>query len=568
MRPVALAGALCVCSWSPALAQGEERWLVVASDLEEQVEASEEAVEGLIEELADRGIRVWGLAETTAKVEAKSAPSVHTTQAELAHWRDQSRRVLETLILGQPGRALKILEEIDALNARVARSLNETEQSRTEWIDTCLLGVRAELEAGADGAARARTSKCRRISPNGIPSPILHPPDVRALLEETDAHRTSNGATLQIDSSPSDCAVKLNGTPVGRTPTKVERLVPGDYEVEVECAIAPSARIHLVSLRSKTSTLFVDAHFDSVLRTRPFVHLAYPNRDALQESSRDLQRLRSLVPAERLVRLSTVAPNVLEVSEVDTQTGLPIAFVLMATTSSGPTRGDIALGSRALVSSECIDLTSLPPKSLPCIDDEIDLVDPEHPQRRPPAQFAAGLTLASVGGSAWIAGLVLSIPRARAGEDWVRALDANEGGADAQERWNNLSVGLIATSASGSAALVAAMPLVLPNEGRTPWWAWLSGGTGVALTAVSIAMGVTAEDAPPDSCRTLIVDANDARACVRRGERISAAVITATAAAPLLTIPLVYLLRRTESSVAPSINVTRARAMIAVSGQF
>ena len=110
------------------------------------------------------------------------------------------------------------------------------------------------------------------------------------------------------------------------------------------------------------------------------------------------------------------------------------------------------------------------------------------------------------------------------------------------------------------------MPLALPNRANTPWWAWLSGGLGVGFAAFSIAYGVTAEPGPDTSCASLVPDSNDARACVKHAERVSLSVLTGVTAAPLLTIPLVYLLRRTGAKISPNVEVSRAGGYVSLSG--
>jgi|GEM_PF-3419901 len=174
-----------------------------------------------------------------------------------------------------------------------------------------------------------------------------------------------------------------------------------------------------------------------------------------------------------------------------------------------------------------------------------------------------------IGGVLFTAGYVLLGPRARASEDWVGALDAGgQGAASSQQRWFNMGVGIMATSSSGAAALVAAMPLALPNRVKTPWWAWLSGGLGVGFAAFSIAYGVTAEPGPDTSCASLVPDSDDARACVKHAEQVSLSVLTGVTAAPLLTIPFVYLLRRTGANIAPGVEVSRAGGYVSFGGIF
>jgi hypothetical protein len=132
-----------------------------------------------------------------------------------------------------------------------------------------------------------------------------------------------------------------------------------------------------------------------------------------------------------------------------------------------------------------------------------------------------------------------------------------------------MGTGVIATSAIGGGLLVAAMPLALPYKAKTPWWAWVSGGVGVAAAAVSIASAATASAKPPQACT---VNGPDPTPCVDRGRDTDRAIILGATAAPLLTMPLVYLLRKSdkklEASLSPTVVMSRRGGAIGVRGEF
>jgi hypothetical protein len=139
-----------------------------------------------------------------------------------------------------------------------------------------------------------------------------------------------------------------------------------------------------------------------------------------------------------------------------------------------------------------------------------------------------------------------------------------------QQKWLSMGTGIFVTSSVGAAALVAALPLALPERTKTPWWAWLSGGLGVGAVVASgyLASTVNDQPSPNTSCSSSSVSPVDARACIRRGERTSLAVLLGVTAAPLLTMPLVYLIRPNEKNVAANVEVLRAGATIRFSGRF
>jgi hypothetical protein len=243
----------------------------------------------------------------------------------------------------------------------------------------------------------------------------------------------------------------------------------------------------------------------------------------------------------------------------------------------GPSRGDIALATRTLLQGECTDFTGPHPAVLPCAKPEVEAeevgpVEDLASKPRPRGQFIAGLTLIGVGSAALVTGYILLVPRASLAEDWVSTTDGDSSGDPAaQQKWLNMGTGIILSSSVGAASLVAAMPLALPNRAKTPWWAWLSGGLGIGAAAASGYLASTVNDDPkPESCSSASTGATDARACVRRAERTSLAILTGVTAAPLLTIPLVYLIRPKETnvSVSPNIQVLRAGGFVSFRGQF
>jgi 4-amino-4-deoxy-L-arabinose transferase-like glycosyltransferase len=181
------------------------------------------------------------------------------------------------------------------------------------------------------------------------------------------------------------------------------------------------------------------------------------------------------------------------------------------------------------------------------------------------------VTLAGLGAASLITGYALLAPRASVAEDWVQGLDAT-GMSDTstQQKWLSMGTGIIAASSIGAAALVTAMPLALPERAKTPWWAWLSGGLGVGAVVASgyLASTVNDQPSPNTSCSSDSVTPADARACVRRGERSNLAVLLGVTAAPLLTMPLVYLIRPNDKSVAANVEVLRAGATVRFSGRF
>jgi hypothetical protein len=106
------------------------------------------------------------------------------------------------------------------------------------------------------------------------------------------------------------------------------------------------------------------------------------------------------------------------------------------------------------------------------------------------------------------------------------------------------------------------MPLFLPDYERTPWWGWTVGAAGLGLSAYAIYTGVTMTACPePYLANQLAV-----RSCVSRGQQAGRLSLALAGAAPLLSIPLVYLFRPLRAK--PSVSVTREGAMVQIRRMF
>jgi hypothetical protein len=572
MRRLALAAALCASSVQGAAAQTGDRWLIVpvATSAYAWVEPT---TARLSDELAARGISVWSPDGASKRFEVHGsthAPAM--TETAMRQWLEQSSAVLESLVQGDPARAYKHLRETEPLSLAKVVALNRDSRLAQKVFDTCLLGVRALLEIESSAQAEAMARECRQLAVTGEPTPYMHPPQVTEMLARLDAERAERTAVIRVRSEPAACAVRVNGTMLGATPLDVPHLLPGDYAVQVECDADRPGRAHYTDVAVGTVDVFVDARFDATVVTQPALALRYSDpTQADQHSDQDVAELATIVPAGAIVLMSAPDTSTIELELLRGPVHDKAAFARIKDGPTGPTRRDIALAARTLIDGECVDLTTIPPAVLPCGTEPLESApvgDGWPPTRMPRGKYIAGVALASVGSAGLLAGYVLIGPRARASEDWVRALDAGQGGASFQQKWINTGIGLVVTSSAGAAALVTALPLALPKQAKTPWWAWMSGGLGVGLAAFSVAYGVTAESEPATSCTSLVTDPTDARTCVRHSERVSAAILTGATAAPLLTIPLVYLLRPANSKLTPEIEVSRSSAYLGIQGEF
>lgn len=564
---------LCAGVSSRAAGQTKDPWLIVVTTSAMGNAWMEPTASKLRTELLQRGVEIWSLQGAATRFgEGGSAAPAAVTDAQIAAWADQSRTGLWRLAAGKFEAALDELNEAQELSRSAIETLARDDERAQEALDTCLYTVRALLEMGFSTEARALGRECRTLVPRGQPRKAMHPGFVLDLFET--ASRVEQPAMLKVDSEPSGCTVRVNGLVFGETPLQSADLLPAQYRVQVECDPGQRGRVYRVDTRSGPADVFVDLRFDRAVATDPLLHLRYANaNDEQQQRIADAERVAEALPASALLLMSMPTPRMLELELLGGTPRQQTALTRISMGAYGASPGDIALAARALVEGRCTDFTTASPVALPCevaapLSPAEEVVQLDGPPR---GQRIAGLTLLGVGSASLLTGYVLLFPRARAGEDWVAQVDSSnvaERDGAAQQRWLNMGNAIVFTSSIGAGALVAAMPLILPYRAKTPWWAWFSGGLGVGLAAFSVAYGVTADPKPSESCANLSIESTDAQACVKHGEQTTLAVLTGVTAAPLLTIPLVYLFRRDKARAAPSIEVSRVGGYVSLRGEF
>lgn len=593
MRLLATTLALVCSLASRASAQGDGPWVIIPSTSGSDDGWVEPTVERVRTELIEQGVQVWTDDRASKRFEIKaSSPPADVDEAALQRWSELSDGAVRDLALGENEEALQKLEEAHDLMQRAIEELNRDPERAQKALDTCLYRVRAILAAGSRSRAWELARECRKLVPRGEPSPYMHPPAVTEVLREVDELRTRQSGALQVRSIPSGCTARLNGVLLGETPVEIEQLFSGRYRLQVECDVEQRGRVHTVSIGAGRTVITVDSRFDDAIETRPALALHYENAaDERAHRLSDARRIGRELSAARVVIASKPSEGTLELALIDATavsrrgslaqrsmsdaTQRPLALARIHADPSGPSRDDVALAAGTLTEGRCVDFTSAKPVVLACEDQQpLEVAEAPAPpltrpaDRRPRGQFIAGMTLIGVGLSGLVTGYALLIPRASAAEDWYADVDQGGDGVDSQQRWINLRSGIVASASVGAGSLVAAMPLALPERAKTPWWAWLSGGVGVGLAAFSIAYGVTADAEPSVSCGGQQATTDGVASCVKRGEQTSLAVLTGLTAAPLITMPLVYLFRPSKAKLEPSAQIGRSGAYLSLSGRF
>lgn len=543
-----------------ASAQSQESWLVLPVAADDSAAWMEPTAAEIRRELRERGLEVWSLEAATREFEAReSAPAAQVSSSEIQEWIQRSRDALTYLAGGDYGKARRELTELQKLSKRVAEELNRERERAQEVLDSCLDMVRLMLETRTRGEAKEQARACRQLVPRVEPGGSRHPPAVIEVLSEVDSETSERGA-LTIESEPAGCAFRINGLSFGTTPDSM-RLFFGDYRVQAECNGDGRGRVHPVKIDSSEARVFIDARFDSVVQTQPFLQLRYPDTKAKSKwMASDANKVRTTVRATHVLVATSPQAGMLRLERLSTSPDDPRGVALLNTTAAGPSREDVDLAVKTILKNECKDFTGARPTDLSgCGGAKTWPTD-----RTPKAHFWAGVAVASLGSVSLIAGYGLHGGRKKVGDSW----SSDVANTELQAKWLNLGNGVIITGAVGGAGLVAAMPLVLPYRSKTPWWAWLSGGLGVVALAGSIASAVSIPSTVPDCTRAMDAMAPTAAQCVDHGQKRDRAILLGITAAPLLTMPLVYLFRPKEAKVTPNIEIGARGGRVLFSGEF
>ena len=441
-------------------------------------------------------------------------------------------------------------------------------------LDTCLYMVRAYVETKSYAEARRQARECRQLVPRVEPTAFRHTPEVRELLAKVDAQMAAEApGMLDVQSTPPGCLVRINGVEFGRTPLSGIELPVGLYRLQVECDEGQRGRIHRVEVVSGANVLSIDAGLERAVRTRPVLHLKYGSPDVWAKRMSDARAAAAVLGSGRVLTLSQLGADMLRV-DLSAEGSAP-ASTWLSTSGGAPSAEDSRRAVDALLEGRSVDFTGKHPIARASWAVERDstgtvgaasaaLVEAEPTGEKPSGtprprnQRIAGWSLFGAGVASIGVSVGLHVWRGNLGDPFIES-PAN---LNAAQRWYDARIAVWATAAFGGAATSAAMPLLLPSYERTPWWGWTLGAAGLGLTGYAIYEGVTMTSCP----EPYIADGAAVRACVERGQEAGRIALAVAGAAPLLTVPLVYLLRplRTE----PSISVSRESAMVRIRMEF
>jgi hypothetical protein len=468
--------------------------------------------------------------------------------------------------------ARRELKAAQRLADRAAAELNREAARAQQVLDTCLFMVRAYVETKNNAEARRQARECRRLVPRVEPSAFRHTPEVRQLLAKVDEEMASEApGTLEVQSTPPDCLVRINGVEFGRSPLSDIELPVGTYRLQVECAEAHRGRIHRVGIASGPNVFSFDAALEGAVRTRPVLYLRYASPTAWGQRMDHASQVAGILGGGDVLVVSGLSSGAVRV-DLSAQ-GYEAASAWLSAGNGAPSAEDVRRAIDALFEGRSVDFAGPHPIARPSWRDElafgatvgataVAVTQAESETKggvpRPRNQRIAGWSLFGVGVASIGASVGLHVWRGELGDRFIET-PAN---LNAAQKWNDTRIAVWTTAAFGGAATSAAMPLLLPNHERTPWWGWTLGAVGLGLTGYAIYEGVTMTSCP----EPYLADQPAVRSCVARGQEAGRLALVLAGAAPLLTIPLVYLFRPLRAE--PSVSVTGEGAVVQVRKAF
>jgi len=547
--------------------------LVLPASSERDLAEAREWVPALVRALAAAQVDTFPAEDASAAFEARvSSPAVELSASDIERWVARSQSAVRHLARADYDRARADLLEAHALSSGAAEELNREAERARQVLDTCLYMVRAYVETRDDASAMNQARACRQLVPGAEPSPYRHTPEVRAIIERVDRNIAAEApGQLVVTSEPAGCAVRLNGISFGRTPFRMDGIAAGEYRLQVECDEVERGRIRRIRVGAGETAVHVDGAFDHAIRSRPGLGLLYDSAElARTRAGAHANLLGEAMRAGEVWLVWLEAPGRLRVDRISA-TGASSAW--LPVNAAQPADADVALSAavRHLRAGRSVDLEhpearvgvalELPSAPGQSADEEeageaetadLDdaLTEREASERR--RRMALGLT-SGVSAAALVAATGLHVARIRRGEAFAQLF-----ALERQAAWIDLRLPSTLLAAGGGLLATATLPVLLPRRHGVPAAAWVTGGLGVGLAAASIGTALRRPGCPGFGV--------DRAVCIEREQGGDRAVLLASAAAPLLTVPLIYALR--PASVSPEVSVSRAGAWVTLSGAF
>ena len=552
----------------------------------------ESAASSVNTELVRQHDPVLDVGSLRARLEARvSAPPAQLTNFQIDAWMSHSRSAITHLASMEYEQAHMDLLQTEAVSARAAEELNREDHRAHAVLETCLYLVRVFVETDQFARAEEHARECRMLVPGLQANAIAQTPEVNEVLHHVDeAMRHEPRGHLRVESNPPGCTVRLNGLVFGQTPFTMGDMARGDYRLQIECDPNERGRVHHIRVGEDETVVRVDARFEQAFETRSIPHLHYPDRDQSREHRvLDALRLAHDGGASQIMLFVPVDGGV-RIDRLDVATQSIVASVrLPGRPEAVPPIPNALLAPavRALTAGRSIDFSVSPlapmqpwdgPHSRPAVAIQSEAAALAAVARdgsndgspgaagewrgslrgsaRPHATL--GWVLAGVGVAALGAGFGLEARSRNLGDRYAIAFPSDVDFTSRQGDWRTSRYPVYGLAALGGAATSLGLGLALPERRGVPWLAWVSAGVGAALLVGGVVVGVQA-----DSCGNI---ASDSVRCVARAKHVDLSVLLSMTGAPLLSVPLSYLLLPTHSNVTARLDLGPGHAGVVLEG--
>ena len=488
---------------------------------------------------ADLGARSLPLDQAEARLRARGSrapmPVPEPVAAELAA---QDRALLQRVAYGDD-----VAADAEALLARAephAAALGRRTDLGEHLANVCLFALRAHLQQGRRQDAQRLGLRCLQLVPDAAPDPDVHPPRVRRALDRAGVARQRLGARLVVTTGPDDpgdCAVRVQGRRLGSTPRAEMLLAPGRVAVQVECDAEPG-RVRFAEVAAGSVTeLHILVSLDQALAAggNDALALRYASR-ARREALRETHgaELARTLGVEAVV-LAWQAPDAWHLAHVDA--GGRVLTARFRVTDDEARREALEAFRAGRSIDRGPDEPQLMPRQRPPVAVGASTGGALSGRRTPTSLgFGYGFVLLGVGAAAGGFGTYV---RWRETEDTLGAIDdvsfdrrLQQGDAalrGALEERRQQRIQALALGGGGAGFLSLAMPLLLPEREGVPWGAWVAGVLGAGALGAGLYLGRDHERPNGEG--------------LRFQQEQPLAGLVALQSAPLLTIPLVYVLR-------------------------
>ncbi len=563
---------LWLASATPAAAQ----LLVIAASTTEEADDTRAAAAQLTAELVARGEHVMAGPRVIARFERSgSSASADLEPGELEALSACADEALLQVATGRYGASQRTVERCLEIGNRALSTLNRETRGARQLFDACLYMVRARLGLRDAGGARAEAARCRMLVPDLTPSEQQHPPEVVTLVEEVDRELAGSGSTLRVRAASGEpCRAFINGRRLGTTPLRLANLPPGSYRVQLECQVGVS-RVHRAVVGGEVRDAVIDAALDAAIQTDDgIISLAYAS-ESVHEGRRldDALSVAGHLEPRALILVTRDGPAAVRLDWVDVAAGEALASAwlpydgdedrLADTTSVGP-------AVDALTAGRSLDFTGLNavPRQRwhsPARRSEVVASGPETVELPPvvddPADWRpwVGWPAAGLGALGFGLSVYFYVDLRRLAHRYWVAEPVDPDYLDRQRQFFEAENRHIVAAALSIPFTVTATALLAPEAEGVPWWAWASGVVGlgaVGLGAYYFAVDGTCAEEISGGCASVV-------------KVYDLGWLPLAVAAPLLTLPVTYLLRGVFGpDTRAGLDVGEDHALLTISGEL